>query len=945
MRENVDCVDSLTLATFLLGRMAEEEAAALEQHLEHCPQCKAELLRVRAEDGLVEALRAGPPFHGGADQAVIDALVECCRVLTPPTVAQAGATTVDVAAGVPPADQAEPTSETATAAYAFVAPPREAGEVGRLGLYRVLRLLGRGGMGAVFEAEDPALKRKVALKVLLDARYAEPRYVARFRAEAEAVARLCHPNIVQIHEVGEHDGRPYIALEFVAGGSLAQHLGGQPQPSRASAELVATLARAVHYAHEHQIVHRDLKPANVLLQMAEGLVVPPSGGEASPPEGGTTNLQLAIPKVTDFGLAKRLDEEGLTQTGELLGTPSYMAQEVTHGIDRWDESGPRVDIYALGAILYELLTGRPPFRGETVADTLEQVRTQEPVPPSRLQPKVPRELETICLKSLEKEPARRYASAQELADDLNRFLRGEPIRARPASLGLRLAKWARRKPALAALLALSGLFLLTVVAGSLVYSARLRAAVDRAEANEAQTRRQYQEAHAALERMLGRLQGPRLQEVPRLKELQRDLLEDALTFYQGSLQQAESPDPAVRRDTAVACRRAADIQQVLGQYDSALANYRRAIELVEGLPREDQADPELRALVATCYLNWGTAAGAVGRAEEAERRNQAALDILSQLAEARPADPFVQSELAKAEHDRGAVCQSTRPAEAEAHYARAVAVRTALVRDHPEEEGYQVALAEDYVNLGLLLRGIGRGPEASPVFAKAEGLLRPLVDRHPAEARYALSLVALYVNWSYLLAETGRSREALDRLDWAVRLAEDALRKEPQDRGGQQRAMAAHGARAEINEFAGRFADSVKDWDRVVELTEGAERFHRRRTRARLLTRAGDHARAAAEAGALAKQPEATGDSLYLLARVYVLAIKPARADRRLSSAEREAQAERYASTAVDLLKKLHGQGYFNDAAHARALKAAEDWQPLRGRDDFRRLLTAVGNK
>jgi hypothetical protein len=286
--------------------------------------------------------------------------------------------------------------------------------------YQILEVLGQGGMGTVYQARQTSLGRLVAVKMISAGDEAQAHDLSRFRAEAEAVARLQHPNIVQIHEVGEHQGLPYFVLEYVPGGSLARWLAGTPQPARAAAPFVETLARAMHFAHQHGIIHRDLKPANVLVQLEE---------QASP--AGSFNLHSAIPKITDFGLAKRLDrEEGQTQSGAILGTPSYIAPEQAGGQSR--TIGPVADVYALGAILYEMLTGQPPFRGVTVLDTLLLVRTQDPVPPTRLQPKVPRDLETICLKCLSKEASGRYPSALALADDLRRFQQGEPILARPA---------------------------------------------------------------------------------------------------------------------------------------------------------------------------------------------------------------------------------------------------------------------------------------------------------------------------------------------------------------------------------------------------------------------------------------------------------------------------------------------------------------------------------
>jgi hypothetical protein len=305
-------------------------------------------------------------------------------------------------------------------------------------------------MGVVYKARQISLNRLVALKMILTGPHARPDQLSRFRAEAEAAAQLHHPNIVPIYEVGDYAGGRYFSMEYIEGGSLAQKLANSVLPARQAAQIVQTLAEAIQAAHQRGIVHRDLKPANVLL--VNGGVV---RSEWSGPTHSTHQSPAIIPKITDFGLAKRLDGElGNTQTGTIMGTPSYLAPEQAEGKNR--QVGAGADIYALGAILYETLTGRPPFQGETTLDTLEQVRSREPVPPSRLQPKVGRDLEIICLTCLQKEPRKRYASAGGLADDLRRFLGGEPILARPTPPWEKALKWGKRKPALAALLLVIG---------------------------------------------------------------------------------------------------------------------------------------------------------------------------------------------------------------------------------------------------------------------------------------------------------------------------------------------------------------------------------------------------------------------------------------------------------------------------------------------------------
>jgi WD40 repeat protein len=331
--------------------------------------------------------------------------------------------------------------------------------------YEMLGRLGRGGMGVVYKARQVSLNRVVALKMILAGAHADPEAVARFRAEARAVAALQHPNIVQIFEVGEHGGLPFLALEYVEGGSLAQAVGGAPLPAATAARLVAALAAATHYAHSRHVVHRDLKPANILLQRSEVRGQKSEAG-SQPDQVSSDRCPLTSdlwPKITDFGLAKRLDgPAAATRTGAILGTPGYMAPEQAGNAG---EVGPATDVHALGAILYELLTGRPPFLGATLEAVLEQVRSHDPVPPRRLAPGLPRDLEIICLKCLRKEPHRRYAGAGALADDLGRFLEGRPVLARPVSTWERAAKWARRRPAVAALI---GLVLVVGLAGAAI---------------------------------------------------------------------------------------------------------------------------------------------------------------------------------------------------------------------------------------------------------------------------------------------------------------------------------------------------------------------------------------------------------------------------------------------------------------------------------------------
>jgi serine/threonine protein kinase len=310
--------------------------------------------------------------------------------------------------------------------------------------YEIRRELGRGGMGVVYLARQANSGRLVALKLIRDGDLATPQDRARFRVEADAAARVRHPNVVQIFEVGEHQGRPYFAMELLEGGSLDRRLAGQPQPPSSAARLVHTLALAIQHAHDQQVIHRDLKPANVLLAGSSRAHTIEESGVLHPDDPVDPVFDDTIPKITDFGLAKRLDSQStaLTRDGAVIGTASYMAPEQAAG--RVHDLGPTVDVYALGAILYELLTGRPPFQSGSWHDTVEQVLHDEPALPTRLQSNVPRDLETICLKCLEKDSARRYATAAELADDLARFMAGQPVAAVPIDEHERLRRLAAR---------------------------------------------------------------------------------------------------------------------------------------------------------------------------------------------------------------------------------------------------------------------------------------------------------------------------------------------------------------------------------------------------------------------------------------------------------------------------------------------------------------------
>jgi serine/threonine protein kinase len=425
--------------------------------------------------------------------------------------------------------------------------------------YEVLEVLGRGGMGVVYRAWQKSLKRFVALKMLKDGVLADEESRQRFRREAEAAARLRHPHIIQVYEIGEQDGRPFFALEYVEGGSLAEKVRGTPQPPGEAARLVETLARTMSHAHQQGIVHRDLKPSNVLVI-----------------DEADTPLGQWVPKITDFGLAKQVHPTAAsagpqTQSGAIVGTAEYMSPEQAAGLTK--VVGPAADIYSLGAMLYELLTGRSPFKGATLVDTVQQVLHDEPVSPRRLQPKVPHDLETICLKCLHKEPNKRYASAQDLADDLRQFQDGKPIQARPIGTWERGVKWAKRRPTAAALAVVSVSFVLILGIVLARLNMVLRKEVEESNlqrAREAEYFRKAAEIAHNASRTLWSMGKPR--EALDLENQLIDLLESGL--QQGLLTDSQR---TVALPAAYFVR--AGLLAEMGQHEKAVEDFDRALEL------------------------------------------------------------------------------------------------------------------------------------------------------------------------------------------------------------------------------------------------------------------------------------------------------------------------------------------------------------------------------
>lgn len=581
--------------------------------------------------------------------------------------------------------------------------------------YELQQVIGRGGMGIVYRARDQRLDRMVAIKMLRSVNHRKQlasTIYGRFYQEAEALAKLDHPNIIPIYDVGRDVEHPYLVMEYCPKGSLAEYLKGNPLEARRAAKLVQLIASGVSIAHEKGIVHRDLKPSNILLagpfRTSHPSAMPtPSSVSLLPQSSPDTRPEFdsLTPRITDFGLAKILNEsessssQPLTESGDFLGTPSYMAPEQLSATQLLHPQ--LADIYSLGAILYECLVGRPPIRGATFLETLELVRSQEPVAARKLQPRLSVDLSTIVDKCLQREPTHRYHSANELATDLQRFLDGRPVLAKPSPWYRRAGKWTRRHPTASVSLALMTAAFLAAITGWGVFTKQLKVAQDKAElerdAAKFQAERAERNAGLAMEavdKLISQVGDQRLAATPQVDQVRKELLQTAVEFCLRIAADQDSTDPAARNEAALAYRRLAKIHRALGEKADWLASLESAATIHRQLISEYPENLEFMS--------------EFGR-------------TLNNLANISPKRLEVLEE--------------------------ALAIKMELVTREPQSAEYRSSLALSLANIGKDYR-IQDPDKAEQAYRQAEELISGLVDEFPTELTYRETAFTLYQNWT-----------------------------------------------------------------------------------------------------------------------------------------------------------------------------------------------------